>query len=561
MRAGFGSRGVILLADGFPITEPDGQTPHFDGQIDLANAERIEVVKGPASALYGGAALGGVVNVVTRTPSRAPQATVRAEAGSYEYGKAHLAGSTGAGPFVVGGTFAYTHLDGFREHNSLRNWAGTGRADWTSGASRATMTLLATDADLELPGTLSRAQLEADRSQVRPIHVTNDWGRENTLVRFGGRYGRRWGRGQNIELGSYGQIRDLFHPIFVVIDQDAARYVGSARYRLARGRHDLTIGGDYDVQWVDDRWFVNTGGRPGFQIRNDDDTVTNAGLYAQDEIALGGAATLTLGIRSDRIAYDLVDLDPADGDATDRRTFTRVSPKVGLMSRVRDRLVADGNVGTGFEAPTLGEVRLAAGFNEDVRPQRSVSVEGGLRGDLGPLSFDAAVYRMAVDDEILPETVDDVTVFRNVAKATHAGLELSVRARPARTIDLEGTYAYSRFLLDDFGVFSGNRLPGVPAHMGTLSASYRAPSAWDAGLSLALAGKAWVDDANLEAAGGYAVWSASGGYRFGRARLFVRGENLSDVVYTSRPQVNDAGGFYYYPAPGRHGSFGIEYRW
>jgi outer membrane receptor protein involved in Fe transport len=117
VRAGFGSRGVLLMTDGVPVTEPDGQTPHFDGQIDLANAERVEVVKGPSSAMYGGAALGGVVNVISRAPSRQRRATLRGETGSYEFGKAHAAGSSGVGPFVLVGTFGFTHLDGFRAHN------------------------------------------------------------------------------------------------------------------------------------------------------------------------------------------------------------------------------------------------------------------------------------------------------------------------------------------------------------------------------------------------------------------------------------------------------------
>jgi iron complex outermembrane receptor protein len=70
-----------------------------------------------------------------------------------------------------------------------------------------------------------------------------------------------------------------------------------------------------------------------------------------------------------------------------------------------------------------------------------------------------------------------------------------------------------------------------------------------------------VNDANSAVADGYAVMSASVGYRAGRLRLFIRGENLSDARYTSRPQVNDAGGFFYYPAPGRHGSAGVEVGW
>jgi iron complex outermembrane recepter protein len=561
IRSGFGSRGVILMADGFPVTEPDGQTPHFDGQIDLASAARVEVVKGPASAVYGGAALGGVVNVITRRPARDPSVIVRGEGGSYEFGKVHAAGSRGAGPFVVGGTLGYTHLDGFREHNSLRNWAGTARADWSDRASRVSLSFLGTDASLELPGTLNRQQFEQDPSRVRPIYVINDYGRQNTLFRIGGRYERELSRGQVLELDSYGQTRDLFHPIFVVIDQQASRYTGHARYRLTWRRHAVAAGIDFDSQWVDDRWFVNAGGRPGFQIRDDDDTVTNLGIYAQDEMQIGARTTITAGVRADRIRYALVDQRMPEGGATDRRTFGRFSPKLGVTTRVRDALVAYGNVATGFEAPTLGEVRLPAGFNEAVEPQKAVSVEGGMRGQAGVVSYDVSVYRMRVNDEILPETINNVTVYRNVAQATHSGMEMSARARVLRSLTVEGTYAWSRFILEEFGAFSGNRLPGIPTHMGTLRAAYSSAAGWDGALNLVFAGRAFVNDANNEAAPGYGVVSADAGYRLARSRLFLRLENLGDARYTNRVQVNDNGGFYYYPATGRHLSAGVEVRW
>lgn len=561
VRAPFGSRGVLLMADGVPVTEPDGQTPHFDGQIDLLNAARVEVVKGPASAMYGGAALGGVVNVIPRVPSRRRAFTLRAEGGSYEFGKAYVAGSTPAGPFIVSGTLGYTRLDGFRAHNSLRNWVGTARADWSSASSRLSFSMLGSDARLELPGTLDRARFEQDPSQVRPIVVVNDWRRENRVFRFGGRYERQLGSTQSIEIDSYGQTRDLLHPIFAVIDQDARRYLGHVRHRLSRGRHALTAGVDVDAQWVDDRWFVNVGGQPTFPIRDDANTVTNLGLYVQDDILLRSTITMTAGVRADRIRYDLVDLRLQDGDASDRRTFRRVSPKLGITWAARPGAAVYGNLSTGFEAPTLGEVRLPAGFNDEVRPQTALSAEVGLRGEAGRLSYDIAVYRMVVDDEILPETIDNVTVFRNVAKAGHTGLEMALRLRARRWLTLDGTYAYARFTLDEFGAFSGNRLPGIPPHVGTLRATLTSARGWESFLSLVAASSTFVDDANSERADAYNVISGGIGYRIGRVRFFARGENLLDVRYTSRVQVNDASGFYYYPAPGRHGSAGVEVRW
>jgi len=289
--------------------------------------------------------------------------------------------------------------------------------------------------------------------------------------------------------------------------------------------------------------------------------VTNLGVYAQDELALGTRVALTLGVRSDRIRYDLTDRILFDGDASDCRTFRRVSPKAGLTASLRPDVVVYGNVSTGFEAPTLGEVRLPAGFNDQVRPQKAVSAEAGVRVDAGRLSYDVALYRMVVDDEILPATIDNVTVYRNVARAGHLGLEASARAQVSSWLTLDATYAYARFTLDNSGVFSGNRLPGVPPHTGTFRASIAAARGWDVYAALTAASPAFVNDANSEEAGAYGVVSAGLGHAIGRLRLFARGDNLGNMRYTNRVQVNDASGFFYYPAPGRNASAGVEVRW
>lgn len=123
---------------------------------------------------------------------------------------------------------------------------------------------------------------------------------------------------------------------------------------------------------------------------------------------------------------------------------------------------------------------------------------------------------MRVTDEILPETVDNVTVYRNVAAADHTGLEASARWRAAPWLTIDASYAWSRFVLSEFGAVSGNRLPGVPAHAGTLRASLAGAGAWDALAALVAAGATWVNDANSEAAGAYGVLSAGAGYRLGR---------------------------------------------
>ena len=549
------------MTDGVPVTEPDGQTPHIDGQVDLASAQRVEVVKGPSSAIYGGGALGGVVNVITRPPAREPHGRFILQGGSYDFAKAHVQLSGAVGDVLMSGAFGGTTVDGFREHNSLRNWAGNFRADWApTPDDRLSFRVVGTDALLSLPGALNRQQFETDPVQTRAIFKTNDWGRDNTVVRYGGRYQRRLGSRHQIEVDSYRQHRDLLHPIFVVIDQSADRYMGHGRYRYAADSFVLASGLDLDTQAVDDQWFVNVGGEPGFQIRDDDNRVTNMGLYFQSEIPLSNWS-VTAGVRYDRLTYDLKDLLLFDGDSSDRRVFERVSPKLGVVGRLSDAVSVYGNLSTGFEAPTLGEIRLPAGFNGGVDPQRAINVEWGVRGDAGLVSYDVGVYRMQVFDEILPVTVDNATLFFNVAETSHTGIELSVRARPVRLLQLEGTYAYSRYVLEEFDELSGNRLPGIPTNRGTIRAMLGPFGGLEFASDVTFAGETFVNNANDEAATGYAVVSLLGRYRLGLAGLFLRGDNLTDEIYTNRPQVNDSDGFYYFPSPGRNVSAGLEIGW
>ena len=305
---------------------------------------------------------------------------------------------------------------------------------------------------------------------------------------------------------------------------------------------------------------VNIAGDPGFQIRDDANRITNLGVYLQGEIPLN-QWLFTAGVRYDRLMYDLEDLLLFDGDSSDRRVFERVSPKIGVVRRLSDAVSLYGNVSRGFEAPTLGEIRLPAGFNGTVGAQKAINVEGGVRGTHGLFSYDLGVYRMHVTDEILPITIDDATLFFNVAETSHTGVEVSVRTRPSPLVQLDATYGYSRFILEEFDALSGNRLPGVPVNHGRIGTAIGPFGGFDLAGDLTFASETFVNDANAEAASGYAVVSILGRHRVGFARFFVRVDNLTDAKYTNRPQVNDAGGFYYFPSPGRNASAGLEVDW
>ena len=133
-RSGFGVRDLLVLIDGVPITDADGFT-RLD-QIDLSAAERLEVVKGPASALYGNAAFGGVVNVITRRGAIGdPQARLRLEAGELGFAKglASVAGGSARRSLAYALHVSEARLSEFRDHNDTETGRANGTLEWFGG--------------------------------------------------------------------------------------------------------------------------------------------------------------------------------------------------------------------------------------------------------------------------------------------------------------------------------------------------------------------------------------------------------------------------------------------
>ena len=180
------SRGVRVLLDGFPETEPDGRTA-LD-QLDLATAEAVEVIRSNASSLWGNAA-GGVVNVITvptathavaRGPADLRRLRARALCGAHVGADRRRNG-------VVYANFTNTSFDGWREHSDARRALRERRRGRARSASSTRLGLYLTAANnlMHVPGPLTQAQVDADPDQANATYLARDERRYNRIGRLG----------------------------------------------------------------------------------------------------------------------------------------------------------------------------------------------------------------------------------------------------------------------------------------------------------------------------------------------------------------------------------------
>jgi iron complex outermembrane receptor protein len=438
------SRGVRVLLDGFPETEPDGRTA-LD-QLDLATAEAVEVIRSNASSLWGNAA-GGVVNVITVPSMTVPSYEVQPIYGGF--GLARFAARTsmpiGNGTGVVYANFTNTSFDGWRDHSDARRALVNGGAVGQVGdRTRLGLFLTAANNLMHVPGPLTQAQVDADPDQANPTYLQRDERRYNRVGRLG--------VSVDHEVSSTLSLSSMVYvsPKYLQRSErntyrDFTRYhVGgnvAARKSLAVGgtQSVLTLGMDEAYQDGAILFYTlsSTGGRGTTLTDNKGEGANNFGVFLQDELSVNDRLTLLLGARYDNVAYSYRSFLPAPPVKSDRRDFSRVSPKLGVNWLVNPTHSLYANIGGGIEVPAGNETDPTPGappalLNPLLDAIRSTTYEVGvksmpqLRAGTFSLGYDVALYDIEVTNEIVP--YNGGRYYLTAAKARRQGAEVGLNA-------------------------------------------------------------------------------------------------------------------------------------
>jgi iron complex outermembrane receptor protein len=582
-RSNFGIRGIKVFVDDIPDTLPDGQ-----GQvdsIDLGSAQRIEVIRGPASSLYGTAA-GGVISIITEEGPPEPFAEARVSAGEYGFWRYGAKAGGQAGPLNYFGNLSRLELSGYRDHSRTENVLFNSKVRYTIDQS-SDLTAVFNDVDsptADDPGGLNAQEVKADRRQAAPNNELFDAGEKVDQQKLGFVYRKSFGTKHEIKARNYYVWRDFDNKLpftnggsvdlnrFFVGGGLSYAYSGALFTRPNR----VLVGFDVDAQRDDRKRFDNNQGNRGALTFDQDEDVTSTGVFAQNEFSVLDNLSLTLGARYDRVDFDIDDKFLADGDNSGDIDFNQFSPMVGLLWSSSPALNLYGNISTAFETPTTTELANpsgAGGFNSDLDAQTATEYEVGVKGLMpGRLRYELSVFTIRVDDELIPFEVPAFpgrTFFRNAGKSRRDGVELGAAVEPVRGVTVSLAYTYSDFKFDKYVVdgvdLNGNNIPGIPEHLLFGELAYRHRSglygAWDA----QYVGKFYADDENTVETDSFTVSNLRAGYvgRYGNWEIgpFLGINNLFNKRYNANVRLNAVFGRYFEPAPERNVYGGITVRY
>ena len=598
-RSTFGVRGARLYTDGIPATMPDGQ-----GQLSNFNfdsAERIEVLRGPFSALYGNSS-GGVIQIFTAAGSKPSAVIGNAGIGSHGVWRLDASARGAHGDVGYNVDISKFHTDGFRDHSRADRIKSNAKLDLKIGNS-GKLTLLLNTVSMPLaqdPQGLTLNQVEDDPRQAAPSALLYNTRKSVRQNQGGATYTQQLGGGHSLQLLAYYGQRSVQQFLSVpvgaqtnplssggVVDLDTTYSGTDLRWtwkgHLSGQPFDLAAGITYDrseqLRSGHENFVGQTLGVVGALRRNEQDNVYNIDQYAQGTWRFAPRWSLTLGARHSVVRFSSVDhyITASNPDDSGRVAYRSTDPVTGLMFDVRPDWHLYGSYGHGFATPTFSELGYhpeGSGLNFSLQPSRSHNAEIGSKWRFengGKLEI--ALFQINTSDETgVLSSSGGRTIYQNVGSSRRRGIEVGLRLALAEewTLDTAYTYLDARFL-DAFGecgrpngctVAANARMPGVPRQLLNARLRWGGELGWHAGLQIDAAGAVLANDAGTLVAPGYAIAGINAGYVFDTGQYqivsFARIDNLFDIDHIGSVIVGQANGASFEPAPGRTFYVGVK---
>ena len=595
----------LFLEDGLP-TRPTGFFNH-NGlyEINISQSSRLEVIKGPASALYGSDAIGGVINVISKAPSVVSETDINYQQGSDGWQRSLLSVSGGDENLAARLDFNHTQSDGFRDAADYARQSLTGRID-AQVNDRTSLKLIAAYSSIDQSG-LSSLEIDDYLNNASKNLYHDDIGfREVEALRLSAEIVYQISADQLLTLTPFyrhNQMSIMPHWM-VTYDPNIRDYKFHSYGALLK----------YRQRWLDDALEVIVGvdldttpstyreeqieasltegiyrdyTRTGQLNYHFDAKQRSVSPYIHAELQLNPQWRFSLGIRQDRFKVDYQNFLPADpADFSHRRpqstdiNYSNTSPKFGAIYQYAEDHQAYANYRYAFRAPRVGALfRPGSSRNStELQPVTTVSAEIGFRGRFGDrLSYELALYEMNTEDDIVSVINDASRLIVNAGETLHQGIELGLDYSINNEWQLGLSLTHTDQAYKDFSYvffsrscfcnqqinFAGNQVGKAPQSLANLRLAYspeflpqfRAELEWDK------VGEYFTDETNSQIYKGHNLLNLRLNYSLSdQFELYLRGANLTDKLYStySSNQVNNPDISY---RPGMPRSWFVGLRW
>ena len=601
-RSNTGIRGVRILQDDIPESEPDGQTRIEC--IDFNSLGAIEIVKGNASSLYTNAP-GGVVNFKSDLYFKNTFVASHNEFGSYGLRQNGIKVGVVNDELRFLLTYSYRNYEGYREHSQeYQHITNSVIETYMSRGTKLAVLFNSAIGIIKLPGSLSKTQYNTDPNMANPSDLSRDSKRISRKGRLGIRFNTLFGKynENEIEVTGYGAIKDF--------DRTAKTYRIFARYGIGGGfryinrmeiaklQNEFSVGSDLYYQTGPISEYQNINGTKGDQLLTQtDESISNAGVYFQDQLYfIPNKFSVMLTGRYDNVVFDQKDL--LLGVKSAKRNFDKFTPKIALNYKFTQGIAAYTSYGKGFDTPAGNELdnypfssdNGDGLINPDLQAQTSDNFEVGVKANVptGNINYlkntyvELTFYNLSINDEIIPFVVDNSVYYRNAAKTNRTGIEFGFKTEIVKGLTLKTAYTYNDFMYKDYvartidanGIITDeayydNVVPSVPMH--NISVNLMYDYSFSKYIRAFIKGnynyvdKMYVNDANTENAEAYILLNSMIGFDISYKGLSILANaginNILDKKYVAFININDANSRYYEAGPGSNffGTFNIGY--
>lgn len=585
-RSSTGIRGIRILQDGIPESEPDGES--VIDAIDFTSLGGVEVVKGNLSSLYANSP-GGLINFNTDIYFPQNYLGTANQSGSFGLRQNGIKMGLKDNDNRVFVSYKYRNIDGYRKHSSeYQHLLNTVYESFIGTKSTLSIHGNFVNGFNRLPGSLTKQEFDSDPLMADPLAVSQDYRRITKKGKIAGKFITHFGEAQQFELEliGYGGIKELEKA-----DNDF--YTLTTRYSLGgfirftnkneflNRKNILTVGTDYAYQSGPITQFENFAGKRGFSVLSQyNESLSNIGFYFLEHFSIiNNELDLFLSSRYDNNLFSRNNYIPF-GFIDTSRTMDGFSPKAGLSYKLTPNIAIYSSYGLSFDYPALSEIANSSltsnssyTINPDLNPQKSYNFEVGIKGNLlnkesevmRKVFFELTYFNYLIRDEIVPFIINLKPYFKNAPRTRRTGIEIGFMSEPLEEIELTINYTFTNFYYESYlaeiftpsGItkenYSANKVPSIPKHIFNLilvkefelNDEISGLMIWDCDYI----GEMYVNDSNSEKSEPYFYGNFMGGLMYSDNDFdltgFVGMNNIFDKRYVSFININDYYGKYY----------------
>jgi outer membrane receptor protein involved in Fe transport len=590
---------TIILVDGIPTTSyGSGSSSQMRG-INVRNIKRIEIIKGPSSALYGSNAIGGIVNIITKDPSPEPQFDIWAEYGEYDQWRGGVFGSKAGEKLSFNFDVNYANARNWRDNSSYDKGVGSIKLQYApTDVSLLGFNLDYINLDHDLAGSLKKVDFEEnwrhsyhtfanttmdkitptliynhffDTSEFKAVFALRDIDHE-VIPNYGigERMGVHYGRLNQIE-GLDANLQLLYSHDFKPWRSRVIAGIDTERDNTETDTYDLIL--DWDP--VTNKYISYTLGNLS---KSYDITTKVAAPYLQLETSPLDPLRITAGARYDSVTYEVDDklFAGTPRDKSGDKDFSEFTPKVGLTYDISSNINSFLSYSQGFVVPTTSQLLTANGANDQLNAEKATNYEIGLRTSFWnrKLDLDVSVYSMEIEDKIVKTGESWNDPYVNAGETSHRGVETVLVLRPHEKFSLAASYTYARNEYETYTVdinpspfaetlvdYSGNTLPRSPDHHLNARLTFYPIIGLELELEVDDISSQYADDANTISYSRPTLWNLRGNYDWRDWSFWAHVTNLTDEEYASYVSWGSTDGDTYFSGSPRTFFVGLSYRW